>query len=227
MNRPKPSIAVAIFVKTPGLSPIKTRLAAGLGKDRAEECHRRSAACIAQVVSTAGLPGHWAVAETEALDHPLWCELPRLAQGAGSLGQRMARIHSELLRHHSAAVLLGADLPQLQAKHLNEAAEWLMDPKPRAILGPARDGGFWLFGANRPAAETRWTRVSYSRPDTATAFRSSLEDQFLWKELEPLTDLDSCDELERVRAELEQIPDPLPCQIEIRDWLAVLPGRSP
>ncbi len=224
MKRLQASTAVAVFVKTPGLSPIKTRLAAGLGTDLAEHWHRRAAACIARVVTSTGLPGHWAVAEREALEHPLWRDLPRLAQGTGSLGQRMARVHTDLLCRHSAAVLLGADLPQLQGRHLTAATEWLMDDQPRAVLGPALDGGFWLFGANRPVDEARWTGVTYSRCDTATAFRSALGNEFAWKDLEPLTDLDSCDDLTAVHAELGQIPDPLPCQIELRDWLAALSG---
>lgn len=224
MNRSDNTSAVAVFVKTPGLSPIKTRLAAGLGQACAEEWHRRAAACVAQVVHAAGLPGHWAIAEAEALAHSLWGDLPRLAQGSGSLGQRMARIHRALLQQHPAAVLLGADLPQLEARHLQATADWLNMSGPRAVLGPARDGGFWLFGANRLVPEVRWTAVAYSQADTAQAFRAALGDEFSWLELEILTDLDTAEDLGRVHAELDRIAEPLPGQIEIRDWLSIVAG---
>jgi rSAM/selenodomain-associated transferase 1 len=224
MNRSRNTCAAAVFVKTPGLSPIKTRLAASVGRELAEDWHRRAADCVANVVLAADLPCYWAVAEPDALDQALWSGLPRLAQGSGSLGQRMARIHSALLQQHSAAVLLGADLPQLEARHLRAATEWLNKPGPRAVLGPARDGGFWLFGANRPAPEAHWTAVTYSRDDTARNFRAALGEEFVWSELEPLTDLDTADDLVPVHAELDRIAEPLACQIMIRDWLASLAG---
>lgn len=220
------ALGVAVFVKTPGLSPIKTRLALGIGQERAESGHLRCAFCVAELVREAGVAGYWAVAETEALEHPLWRGLPRLAQGTGSLGRRMAQIHTRLLQQHPAALLLGADLPQLETRHLHAAAAWLNSPQPRAILGPARDGGFWLFGANRSIAEGRWTSVSYSRADTAEAFRAALGEDFEWHQLELLTDLDTVEDLARVRAELQQLVAPLPCQIELRDWLAALPGAD-
>lgn len=33
----KPDVAIAVFIKTPGLSPIKTRLAEGIGSEKAIE----------------------------------------------------------------------------------------------------------------------------------------------------------------------------------------------
>ncbi|MCA1780504.1 MAG: DUF2064 domain-containing protein, partial [Xanthomonadaceae bacterium] len=111
--------AVAIFVKTPGLSPIKTRLGKHAGQAIAEEWHRRAAACVAHSARQTGLPTYWAVAEPEAVDHALWRELPRLVQPSGSLGRRMADIYSELQRRHGSAILVGADLPQLQPRHLS------------------------------------------------------------------------------------------------------------
>lgn len=224
MNRQTATTAAAIFVKTPGRSPIKTRLAADVGRECAEDWHQRAAECVARVVQTAGLPCYWAVAEPDALDDPLWSGLPRLAQCSGSLGQRMAGIQQQLLARHSAAILLGADLPQLQAAHLHAAADWLDHAGPRAVLGLARDGGFWLFGANRRVAEARWTSVSYSRPGTARAFRNALGEGFAWSELETLTDLDTRDDLAAVQAELGRINHPLPCQIEVHDWLSRLSG---
>ena len=46
--------AVAIFVKTPGLSPLKTRLAKGIGSALATEFHRRAAAAVSAVARAAG-----------------------------------------------------------------------------------------------------------------------------------------------------------------------------
>ena len=43
--------AVAIFVKTPGLSPLKTRLAAGIGNTAAQEIYNH---CVKALTQTLG-----------------------------------------------------------------------------------------------------------------------------------------------------------------------------
>ncbi|MDQ3495902.1 MAG: hypothetical protein M3485_10390, partial [Pseudomonadota bacterium] len=70
-------IGLAIFVKTPGHSPLKTRLAAGIGRESAERFHRLAAEAVAAVARAAqatppGLATAWAVAEDSALDDALW-----------------------------------------------------------------------------------------------------------------------------------------------------------
>ncbi|MDX1625133.1 MAG: DUF2064 domain-containing protein [Wenzhouxiangellaceae bacterium] len=217
MNRP----AVAIFVKTPGLSPVKTRLAKRLGDDAAADWHRRAAACVAEVVANSGLPACWAIAEPEAEDHPLWQGLPRVAQGDGGLGERMARVHSALVARHGAAILVGADLPQLRAADLREAADWLAGSAPCQVLGPARDGGFWLFGSNREHPLEAWTRPRYSRPDTAARFRESVSSVAgeQWLVLPERTDLDRAEDIDPVLAEIDALDEASPRQRDLADWL--------
>lgn len=61
--------AIAIFVKTPGLSPVKTRLAATLGKMVVEAFHLQAAHTVAAVLSQLAPAArvYFAVAEAEAL----------------------------------------------------------------------------------------------------------------------------------------------------------------
>ncbi len=72
-------------------------------------------------------------------------------QGGGSLGLRMRR---QLLRARragaTAAVLIGSDLPQLDATDLLDAFSAL--ERGALVLGPARDGGYWLIGLGAAAA---------------------------------------------------------------------------
>jgi hypothetical protein len=42
--------AIAIFVKTPGVSPVKTRLAANLGQENAEAFHLASSRAVESIV---------------------------------------------------------------------------------------------------------------------------------------------------------------------------------
>ncbi|MEM1081290.1 MAG: DUF2064 domain-containing protein [Pseudomonadota bacterium] len=211
--------AVAIFVKTPGYSPIKTRLASRIGQNDAESCHQRSAACVLDVVQRSGMVAYWAVAESEAIDHPFWQALPCVLQGEGSLGARMARVHTALVERHGSAILLGADLPQLQVQDLLDTREWLQGAGSRSVLGPARDGGFWLFGANQTHAESAWTSVRYSQIDTAQHFEQALGTAN-WMHLAKRCDIDTLEDLPQVIMELKQLPNPSALQREVAAWLA-------
>jgi hypothetical protein len=216
--------AIAIMVKTPGRSPIKTRLAASHGKEFAEQWHVLAANAIAAVVADAarscGAVAYWAVAEDEALEDPCWATLPALAQGAGSLGTRMQHVHAELVARHGAGVLVGADSPQMSASLLRDALGWLREPAERLAIGPARDGGFWLFGANRTIAAERWEGVPYSRRDTAQRLRAAFEGCGAWLELPTLVDVDTGADVSHCLAALRALRAPHAAQRELLDWMA-------
>lgn len=212
---------VAIFVKTPGRSALKTRLAADRGEAYASGWYRRAAAAVASVARQAqarhGLVAYWAVAEADARD--AWPDLPTLAQGAGGLGERMARVHAQLVERHGFGLLLGADSPQLTAELLGEAMDWLAASAPRLLLGPASDGGFWIFGGNHALPVVRWTGVAYSTADTAARLRDSLCDAGDWRTLPTLTDVDHASDLPAVRDALQRLQNPTPEQRALAAWM--------
>ncbi len=194
--------AIAILVKTPGRSPVKTRLAAGVGKRAATLLYRRAAAAVAESAEAAGIgPVYWAVAEKAALHDPVWSGLDRLEQGSGGLGARMAHVHATLVARHGKGLLLGADTPQIRPEDLQQAHRELTGGGPRIVLGPARDGGFWLFGANRPIPTERWSRTPYSSTKTRSRLKAALADLGGWHELDWLTDLDRSEDLRQVYQE--------------------------
>ena len=72
-----------------------------------------------------------------------------LVQGSGGLGLRMQRQFVRAAAEGAErVVLIGSDLPQLESGDLAEAFAAL--ESHRAVLGPARDGGYWLIGLRRP-----------------------------------------------------------------------------
>lgn len=211
---------LAIFVKTPALSPVKTRLWPGIGRARAEVLYRLAAAAVASVARQAeGVQPYWAVAEADALHSDAWADFPHLAQGEGGLGERMARVYRLLRQRHRAALLIGADSPQLAAQSLARAAAWLQESADRLALGRAEDGGFWLFGGNRPLADAAWTRVRYSAPDTAASFARAMHGQGDWLELERLCDIDTAGDIPRAAAALAALPAPTAAQTRLLGWL--------
>jgi len=222
--------ALAIFVKTPGHSPVKTRLAATRGTAFAEAFHQHAAAAVAEAAELAAhaarargdaLQACWAVAEPAAMQASQWAGLARLEQGSGSLGERMAHVHAQLLALAPGALLVGADSPQMTPAVLLDACAWLARPGPRCVIGPARDGGFWLFGSNVAFPRSAWTSPAYGRDDTGAAFIAALSAarNAQWKHLPTLVDVDDAHDLAQLCGELDRIDGPPPRQAHLRRWL--------
>jgi len=66
-------------------------------------------------------------------------------QGEGDLGERMSRALAESFREGSpATVIIGSDCPGLSPESLARAFDSLSHS--RVVIGPARDGGYYLIG---------------------------------------------------------------------------------
>ncbi len=213
--------ALAIFVKTPGLSPIKTRLAAGIGAEQAEQFHALAASAVA-AVARAAMPmiePYWAVAESRALHDPRWKSLTTLWQGDGGLGTRLHSVCSTLQKRHGRVLLVGADCPQLSVDLLHAAVRALDTPQTPFALGRASDGGFWLFGTRVPVSTSVWQQPTYSTADTADQLIAALRSCGELAFLPTLSDVDRVDDLGSLDHELCALSAPLPEQQALHAWL--------
>ncbi len=220
--------AIAIFVKTPGLSPVKTRLAATLGQQKAEEFHLTSAHAVSSVVQKlsklADVHCYYAVAEQSAINHSNWEDLPCLWQGEGGLGERMASIYQRLLSQHEFVILVGADIPQMNSSELLNASTWLADTEPvRLAFAPSFDGGFWLIGGNCKIPQNIWTDVIYSKAKTGTQFFNKIKPLGNIKILSCLRDIDEVQDLIPLRKALLDLSEPLMAQRDLLQFLDTLP----
>ncbi|HYZ63310.1 MAG TPA: DUF2064 domain-containing protein [Acetobacteraceae bacterium] len=218
--------AVAIFVKTPGLTPVKTRLARGIGAAAATEFHVRAASCVA-AVARAAMPDvhpYWAVAEQAGIRDPLWAALPSVWQGEGKLGARLHQVYSGLLRRHGAVLLIGADAPQVTPGLLSHVAHALQRGAP-CTMGPASDGGFWLFGGRAPVPELVWNSVAYSRQDTGAQLLAALRPFAEVSICSALSDADRPEDLPGLLAALSELAEPLPEQASLAVWLREVVAR--
>ncbi len=202
---------LAIFVKTPGVSPLKTRLAVGMGID-SERWYRLAVDAVKSVAVEArdktGINAYWAVAEQEAMQNPLWQSMPRLAQSddvQAGLGERMGRVMRMLVRQHGFGILLGADAPQISASDIQAASDFLDHDSPRLVLGPAHDGGFWCVGSNQALPIELWQSVLYSRPDTYVHFVNAFSPFAEILTLRKLSDVDEFTDLAACQRELEAL----------------------
>lgn len=216
--------AIAIWVKTPGLSPVKTRLAATIGTEAAEEFYQLSAQAVAAVVRNAASnsPGfvtpYWAVAEADAVSNPAWREFPTIYQGEGGLGARLSHVYATLLQQHPWVIFVGADAPQITAELLGEAAQ-ILDRSKDFVIGPAEDGGYYLFGGATPVARALWVAVPYSASNTLSVFADLLRPVGTIRYLPSLFDVDTADDLARLRPLLAATPGLTPEQHRLRNLL--------
>lgn len=145
---------VLVFAKAPVPGTVNTRLAPVLGADGAAELHRR---LTRQSVATALRAGVGPVTLCCAPDtgHPFFRRLERRLgvslqpQRGADLGERMADALDRALKRRRAAILIGADCPELDADYLRSAARLLTREALPVVLGPALDGGYVLIGASR------------------------------------------------------------------------------
>ena len=166
--------AIAVFAKTPGLSAVKTRLAAQIGVDKARAIYESSLVATAAVLRAAADADGWriffALAEADGVGDRFWraadfAGFRFMASGAGGLGERLDFVSRALLAESESAILIGADSPQI-------APSIFADARPRdARDGPAADG-FYLFAAARPLPAKIWRAVEYGRGDTGCARKS-------------------------------------------------------
>ena len=198
------SAALAIFAKTPGLSPVKTRLARELGENAAVEFYRLSVGCLEELarevlaLSGGDIVPYWAVAEREALEHPIWAGLDRIWTGEGGLGERQSRVYSTLLARHRQVLLIGTDSPQLEAASILNANR-LLQEKAGAVIGPTEDGGYYLFGDREPIEEKIWASVRYSAATTCAELLAKLRERGRVTTLETDFDVDVAADLMKLR----------------------------
>lgn len=213
--------ALAIFTKTPGLSPVKTRLADAIGTDAAVHFQRLAAAATAEVAAACAeaVQPYWAVAEDDPRADAAWPDFPRIRQGPGGLGDRLHRVHDTLQARHGAALMIGTDIPQIDPALVRSAAERLARPGTDYVLGPARDGGFWLFGSTRPVEAQTWLAVPYSTSGAAEALSRNLTAGARLQRLPALTDVDSAEDLAALASALARLASPTPGQRELGRWL--------
>ncbi|MCA9257884.1 MAG: DUF2064 domain-containing protein [Planctomycetales bacterium] len=218
-----PVAALAVFVKTPGCSPVKTRLAAGIGRQMAEEFYERSIAAVQQTACDASqsLAAHWAVAESDALDDVRWRRFPTIAQGDGSLGMRLHRVHRDLRAAFGSVILIGADSPQISADLLIEAALLLnrRPDRPAHVIGRNYDGGFYLFGSNYAIEERVWCEAALETPQAAETLVELLDRNATEWELPRRTDVDEERDLRSLVDEILALPNASDAQSSLAHWI--------
>lgn len=136
-----------IFVKAPRAGMVKTRLASAIGAEAACAAYRKLAGELFQrlhalcSVELRFSPDD-AANEISQWRRQDWQLQP---QGEGDLGMRMARAFDDAFANGARyVVVIGSDCPGIMPTDIESA--WIGLRGKDVVIGPARDGGYWLIG---------------------------------------------------------------------------------
>jgi hypothetical protein len=113
--------------------------------------------------------------------------IPRMGQGHGDLGARMARAFAAM--PPGPAVLIGADIPAVRRSHIETAFRDLAQAD--LVFGPSTDGGYWLVGMRHTRlARGLFKSVRWSSPHALADTMANAKSRKVAL-LDPLTDIDT------------------------------------
>lgn len=218
----KTSAALVIFARAPRLGRVKTRLMPPLSSREALAFH---VACLESTARlAASLPRTieaWLyLTSGESARHQL--RLPSSIrpsrQRGADLGKRLERAFKERSRAGAErVVVIGSDSPTLSRRLLLQAFAALV--QAQAVLGPARDGGFYLIGLRVRGREIEGLLdgVEWGGPRAFRHVRARLRQAGLRVALLPESyDVDTAADMDRLRRDMRRSRQRY--LMPLRDW---------
>jgi rSAM/selenodomain-associated transferase 1 len=203
-------VAVAIMAKAPQPGAVKTRLCPPLLAAEAAALYR--CFLLDKIAAVGALAGAQPViAYTPENAHG---EVAALAPGFALVAQRgpdlgarlYATLNTLLEAGHHGAIAVDSDTPTLPLDFLQQAVDLLSRPGPDVVLGPTEDGGYYLIGLRASHRElfegVPWSTAEVLDVTLRRAAKAGLETA----RLPPWFDVDTAEDLERLRASLAGAP---------------------
>lgn len=185
--------ALIIFVKNILLGKVKTRLAKTVGDYGAFEVYKYLVGCTEEETS-----------KLEAVDLKIffsdtiidskWKGQDKFVQKGRDLGERMLDAFRRCFSEgYQEVLIIGSDLPDIKSELITEAFEQL--EQKDVVIGPARDGGYYLFGMNQLIEQSfinkTWSSEALLQ-ETMTELKELGHDYAFLKEL---NDIDTIEDL--------------------------------
>ncbi|MGO9508403.1 MAG: DUF2064 domain-containing protein [Mycobacterium sp.] len=201
------AVAVLVVAKAPVPGLAKTRLAASIGVQAAADV--AAAALLDTLDAVVGAPvAARVVAMTGDLDAAAFsaeirsrlADFTVIDQRGEDFADRLANAHADAAMALGGLPILqiGMDTPQVTADLIARCATTL--GRAGAVLGMARDGGWWVLGVHDPTVAQCLREVPMSQPDTGALTLRALRDAGVdVKLVDELADVDVIDDVEVVR----------------------------
>lgn len=138
--------AIIIFVRTPELGKVKTRLASSLGNEKTLEVYKElllhTRQICEQVEADKFVYYHEKIEQNDFWDAD---GFNKRLQANAELGDKMRQAFKDIFdAGYRKVVIIGSDCLQLTDGHIKEAL-YLLE-KNDTVIGPAKDGGYYLLG---------------------------------------------------------------------------------
>lgn len=210
------------MARYPEAGAVKKRLAKDLGTDRTLLVYKAFLEDLCSKFGTQTRPLLWFFTPAQsAFEEWLGSRAACRKQSGETLQQRLLRVFEELFGEgYKRIVVLGADCPHLPVAEVDAAFEGLRGSD--VVLQPSDDGGYNLIGLRVPC--DLFTGVALG---TGGALRETVDRArslgLSCHCLTPSFDIDTIEDLQRLRDFLASTDDPLP---RTREALAAIRGGS-
>ena len=173
---PLGNAVLLVFARAPRPGQVKTRLIPHVGAERAAAIYRELLARTLQTALHAGFAATqlWLAGDR----HPYFDNIANGAaldiyqQQGADLGDRMQHAFARALKRYRVAILIGSDCPVLTAGDLKQARHALR--KNDIVLGPARDGGYYLIGLCKNSP-TLFKGIAWGRASVLSETRARIK----------------------------------------------------
>lgn len=202
------AVTALVVAKAPVPGLAKTRLAAAVGDAVAADIAAAALLDTLDAVAAApfsarvvALTGDLALAARSDEIRTRLDDFIVIGQRGADFAHRLANAHTDTAAAagDQPVLQIGMDTPQLTADMLADCAGKLSPGT--AVLGPARDGGWWSLGVSDPVLAGCLIGVPMSHPDTGTLTAAALVRAGAQVVLaEELADVDTIDDVPGVRA---------------------------
>lgn len=145
--------ALGIFFRIPELGKVKKRLAQQIGNELALKVYEVMLyQTIKKVEKLNGIDIYGFYEGSIKLPVELPTTFTYIPQTGKGLGQKMSNAVASLFeKGYDNVVLIGSDSPDLPSDYIKEAFQMLGSNE--LVIGPAKDGGYYLIGMSKPLKE--------------------------------------------------------------------------
>lgn len=189
---------ILIFQKNAELGKVKTRLAKDVGKESALQIYTQLCELTHEVCKEVPVEKHLYFSSFIPEDLPRDSSYFFHIQKGGDLGERMSDAFEEMFgKGYERLLIIGTDCPEISTQLLEEAFSLL--EKNEVVLGPAKDGGYYLLGMRRYFPQL-FQNINWSTSEVVNQTKKKLESGKISYQLLPVrTDIDTLEDWIKIK----------------------------
>jgi rSAM/selenodomain-associated transferase 1 len=206
-----------IFSKAPIIGQVKTRLAPLLTDSQICTLHlafiKNTLNQATQLSQTKICLGYYPRGYKHTFAGVLPSGIELFCQRGRDLGERMGDALRRFTKQAEAVIIIGGDLPLLPLHYIQDAFKRLK--KHQVVIGPATDGGYYLIGSTLDVTDI-FSHIPWGTNKVFELTCTRLKQQkYKYYVLPPCSDVDTPDDLFRLKQYLTRYPDQLPAIREV------------